>query len=118
MEILMEFSFTTEKAISNPRFITNILIYWHLRYKVDGFHLIGEGLPIDYILKHPKLSDVKIFYEKTDERGLSNEDHNAEWDVTATALILMKGINNGFVSFLPWNNGSGSRWAWGWRYNP
>ena len=75
MEILMEFSFTTEKAISNPRFITNILIYWHLRYKVDGFHLIGEGLPIDYILKHPKLSDVKIFYEKTDERRLSNEDH-------------------------------------------
>lgn len=27
--------------------------------------------------------------------------HNAEWDVTATALILMKGINNGFCSFKP-----------------
>ena len=35
--------------------------------------------------------------EKTDDMSA----HNAEWDVTATSLILMKGINNGFVSFLP-----------------
>ena len=75
MEILMEFSFTSEKIISDSRFITNILIYWHMRYKVDGFHLIGEGLPIRYILRHPKLSDVKIFYNRVDERELKDEEH-------------------------------------------
>lgn len=75
MEILLEFSFTSEKIINNPRFISNILIWWHMRYKVDGFHLIGEGLPIKYLLSHPKLSDVKIFYDRVDERDLSHEQH-------------------------------------------
>ncbi len=75
MEIFLEFSFTSEKIIENPRFIANILIWWHMRYKVDGFHLIGEGLPIRYILRHPKLSDVKIFYDRVDERELSGEEH-------------------------------------------
>lgn len=75
MEMLMEFSFTSEKVINNPRFIANILIYWHMRYKVDGFHLIGEGLPIGFLLRHPKLSDVKIFYNRADEREFTHEEH-------------------------------------------
>lgn len=75
MEILMEFSFTSESVISDPRFISDVLIYWHMRYKVDGFHLIGEGLPIRYLLRHPKLSDVKLFYDRIDERTLEGEEH-------------------------------------------
>ncbi|MDD6381661.1 MAG: alpha-amylase family glycosyl hydrolase [Lachnospiraceae bacterium] len=75
MELLMEFSFTSEQIIDNPRFIADILIWWHMRYRVDGFHLIGEGIPVDYLLKHPMLSNVKIFYNQIDERKLYKEDH-------------------------------------------
>ncbi len=75
MELLMEFSFTSEDIISDPRFIADILVYWHTRYRVDGFHLIGEGLPIEYLLRHPRLSDVKLFYDRIDERKLEREDH-------------------------------------------
>lgn len=75
MELLMEFSFSSEKVIDNPRFIADILVWWHLRYRVDGFHLIGEGIPVEYLLKHPMLSNVKIFYDHIDERRLYKEDH-------------------------------------------
>ena len=44
--------------------IIEILRYWVMEYHVDGFKLLGAGLPIAEIAKDPYLTGTKIFYEK------------------------------------------------------
>ncbi len=59
MEIIMQFYFP--KTVK-PLEITDILKFWVLEYHVDGFHLMGENLPIDLIAADEMLSDTKLWY--------------------------------------------------------
>ena len=58
MEIIMQMYFPAEFS---RREIPYILEYWAVKYHVDGFHIMGENLPMSLIDESPVLSDVKIF---------------------------------------------------------
>lgn len=59
MELVMQFYFPkTVKSLE----ITDILKFWVLEYHVDGFHLMGENLPIDLIAADEMFSDTKLWY--------------------------------------------------------
>lgn len=59
MEIVMQFYFPKEVAFSQ---IPEILRYWVLEYHVDGFHLMGENLPVELLAGDPLLADTKLWY--------------------------------------------------------
>ncbi len=59
MELVMQFYFP--KTVK-PLEITDILKFWVLAYHVDGFHLMGENLPMDLIAGDEMLSDTKLWY--------------------------------------------------------
>lgn len=58
MECVMELYFGSGE---NPALILDALHDWSSVYRVDGFHLIGEGLPIMEIAADAYLSRTKIF---------------------------------------------------------
>lgn len=59
MEIIMQFYFPRNVKMHE---ITDILKFWVLEYHVDGFHLMGENLPVDMIAAEELLSDTKLWY--------------------------------------------------------
>lgn len=59
MECVMEMYFPVE---TNHNLILDALRYWVKEYHVDGFHLLGENLPITAIVQDVILSRTKIFY--------------------------------------------------------
>lgn len=59
MEIVMQFYFPKEMAYAE---IPEILRYWVLEYHVDGFHLMGENLPVELLADDPMLADTKLWY--------------------------------------------------------
>ncbi len=59
MEIILEFSF--EKKIPDDELI-DALVYWVREYHIDGFHLLGAGLPAERVVANPYLSGTKILY--------------------------------------------------------
>lgn len=63
MEIVMQFYFPDG---FNPMQIPEILRYWVEEYHVDGFHLIGENLPGEWLARVPELADTKLWYYQMD----------------------------------------------------
>lgn len=59
MECVMEFFFPQD---TNHNLILDALRYWVREYHVDGFHLLGQNLPITAIVQDIILSRTKIFY--------------------------------------------------------
>lgn len=59
MECVMEIYFPVE---TNHNLIMDVLRFWVREYHVDGFHLLGESLPITAIVQDVILSRTKIFY--------------------------------------------------------
>lgn len=59
MEVVMQFYFP---GTVKPLEITDILRFWVLEYHVDGFHLMGENLPVEMIASDELLSDTKLWY--------------------------------------------------------
>ncbi len=57
IEVIMQMYFPADFS---RREIPYILEYWAVRYHVDGFHLLGENLPMNLIDESSILSDVKI----------------------------------------------------------
>lgn len=70
MEIIMEISF--EQPVS-PDFITRVLLFWIRHYHVDGFHLLGAGIPMEAIADNPYLRTTKIFYDGIPQKLLYEE---------------------------------------------
>lgn len=73
MEAILQFYFPKN---FNPMEIPDILHYWVKEYHADGFHLLGEDLPIDWIALDPILADTKIWYYRFDEGRLFDK-HSA-----------------------------------------
>uniref|UniRef100_UPI004055E14F alpha-amylase family glycosyl hydrolase n=1 Tax=Acetatifactor sp. TaxID=1872090 RepID=UPI004055E14F len=59
MELVMQFYFPREVSMIE---IPEILRFWVMEYHVDGFHLMGENLPVDTIASDPVLTDTKLWY--------------------------------------------------------
>lgn len=59
IECVMEMYFP---GITNHNLILDALRFWVREYHVDGFHLLGEHLPITAIVQDVMLSRTKIFY--------------------------------------------------------
>lgn len=59
MELVMQFYFPSEVRRLE---IIPILKYWVKEYHVDGFHLMGENIPVDWIAEDPMLTNIKIWY--------------------------------------------------------
>ncbi len=64
LELILQFYF--DGTVSETG-ILDILRYYVLTYKVDGFHLIGKGLPIAFLAKDDFLRGIKIITEYTGE---------------------------------------------------
>ena len=43
--------------------IVEILRYWKLFYHIDGFHLVGDHIPIEIIAQDGLLKHTKILYQ-------------------------------------------------------
>ncbi len=67
MECVMEMHFTEG---TSHHLIIDALHYWAREYHVDGFHIIGQNLPITGIVQDAVLSRTKIFAE--DFQGIRN----------------------------------------------
>lgn len=59
MECVMELYFG---AHMNQNVILDVLRYWVSEFHVDGFHLLGQSLPVTAIAQDLLLSRTKIFY--------------------------------------------------------
>lgn len=59
MECILEMDFPD--AVSRSR-VVEVLRYWVEEYHVDGFHLQGNGIPIDLLVKDPYLGRTKLLY--------------------------------------------------------
>lgn len=59
IECIMEFYFP---AGMNGMEVVNILRHWYLSYHMDGFHLIGDGVPVELICQDPLLRNAKLMF--------------------------------------------------------
>ncbi len=59
MEVILQFYFPDTV---NRGEISGILRYWSCYYQVDGFHIMGNQLPLREIIEDPYLSDIKIMH--------------------------------------------------------
>lgn len=71
MEVVMQFYFPSSV---NQREIPEILRYWVLEYHVDGFHLMGEKLPVEMIAADDALADTKLWYYGFDLEHIYGKD--------------------------------------------
>lgn len=70
IECIMEIYFPEGTKES---FALEVLKHWKLRYGVDGFHLQGNGVPVQAILSYPLLKRTKLFFDKVEESYLSGK---------------------------------------------
>lgn len=66
MECVMEFFFPEG---TDQNLILAALRFWVREYHVDGFHLLGENLPMTAIAQDKRLSRTKIFYTDFGDAG-------------------------------------------------
>lgn len=70
IEVVLRFYFTPEV---NQSMIMDVLHHWVVEYRIDGFHLMGEHLPLEMIITDPLLMDTKLYYEKFQENLFSTK---------------------------------------------
>ncbi len=59
MELIMQFYFPA----SVPKLeILDVLRFWHFTYHVDGFHLMGDNMPVKQLAEDAFLADCKLWY--------------------------------------------------------
>lgn len=123
MECVMEMYFPEH---SNHNLVLEALHYWIREFHVDGFHLIGQDLPITAIVQDVRLSRTKIFYEAFDEVLLKETKkykhlyvYKDEYQFPARKILnhvngnmgefldqqRKQGVEAGFVNYLANNNG-------------
>lgn len=71
MELVMQFYFPAE--IKHWEML-DILRFWVLEYRVDGFHLMGGDLPADMLAADDILADTKLWYYRFDTERIYGRD--------------------------------------------
>lgn len=123
MECVMEMFFDEHM---NQNVILDALHFWVREYHVDGFHLLGNAVPITAIIQDARLSRTKIFYTGFDSSLLESEKgyphlftYNDEYLYPARKLLNHLGGDmqdfacqqrkqhkaQGFVNYIAGNNG-------------
>ncbi len=123
MECILEFFFPEGHS---GGYIVEILRHWVRDYHIDGFHLLGYGIPMNQILTDPLLSDTKIFAPGFTEEFISGNKeknrlfvYNEEYLYPARKMLnrLEMNLNDlvreivkthaaqGFVNYIAANNG-------------
>ena len=105
MEVILQFYFPKEMDASE---IGNILRFWVLEYHVDGFHLMGEGVPARMLAKDPALSGTKLWYYSFDTTDIYDTQQAPEYrnlaeyrdDYLYTMRRFLKGDDNMLSSVL------------------
>lgn len=64
MDIILQFYFPP--AITAAEIIS-VLEFWVIRYHIDGFHLMGENIPLRHISESVILADTKIISDRSSE---------------------------------------------------
>lgn len=59
LEVLMQFYFTRGESQIK---ILEVLHFWMMEYHVDGFQLLGDGIPVTVIATDPLLSRTKLLF--------------------------------------------------------
>ncbi|MCR4618090.1 MAG: hypothetical protein K5669_07900 [Lachnospiraceae bacterium] len=72
IEIIMQMYFP---ASFERREIPYVLEFWAAKYHVDGFHVMGENMPMSLIDESPVLADTKIIAESLWGTNLENKDY-------------------------------------------
>ena len=99
MEVILQFYFPKEMDAAE---IGNILRFWVLSYHVDGFHLMGEGVPAQMLAKDPALAGTKLWYYQFDTSQLYESAQKPEYrnlaeyrdDYLYTMRRFLKGDDN------------------------
>lgn len=73
IECIMEIYFPRNIKES---FALEVLAHWKLNYGIDGFHLHGQGVPVQAIIDAPLLKRTKLLFEKVDESMLKNQKNS------------------------------------------
>ena len=122
MECVLEFFFPEG---TSHNLIMDVLHFWVREYHVDGFHILGESLPITSIVQDPVLSRTKIFAEDFKGQYDSRRKYKnlyvykEEYQYAVRQLInhydcdirefanqqKKQGENYGYVNFVAYNNG-------------
>ena len=69
IECIMEFYFP---RTCSPLLALSALRHWSLCYQVDGFHLVGEGVPRKLLAEDPLLSKTKLLFHDAGGNGYQN----------------------------------------------
>lgn len=133
IELHLEMYFTADCLAS---FAVNVLRFWKTTYKIDGFHLIGDGSWVHAVLADPMLKKTKLFYagyspelmEQTDVTYWgSKEVHPVSFGVTKAQKPYQRNLveyNRSYAihmrRFLKGDDccAQGAAWFYGRNYNP
>lgn len=66
IEVLMQIYFAPDQS---PDFIRDVLRFWVAEYHIDGFQLLGVGIPVRLLAQDPLLGRTKLICEQTDDAG-------------------------------------------------
>lgn len=67
MECIMEMYFPHK---TNAFTALRALQFWKIYYHVDGFHILGDGAPVNLILNDPVLDTTKLMFQGFDENEI------------------------------------------------
>ncbi|MEE1197207.1 MAG: alpha-amylase family glycosyl hydrolase [Lachnospiraceae bacterium] len=92
---------------TNPTLAFDALRYWKMNYGVDGFHLIGDGIPVEAIVRHPLFKRTKLFFDRVDDQWIYGKNvpayrNIAEYnnDFMNCARHLLKGDDSQIGNFV------------------
>lgn len=64
-EVIMQFYF---EPAHSPSYILEVLRFWIQEYHIDGFRLLGVGIPVEILATDSVLCNGKLLYESFNER--------------------------------------------------
>ena len=72
MELFLQMYFPENTSL---RMIEDVLLYWKLKYGVDGFHLMGATIPVQALMESAALADTYLLFENIDENLVATKDY-------------------------------------------
>lgn len=123
MEFIMEFFFPRG---TNQNLILNALRFWVREYHVDGFHLLGEELPVLAIVQDALLSRTKLMFDNASDELVADSKtyqnlycYREEYQYSARRMLnhmeanmveftnqqRKQGNRIGYINYLTSNNG-------------
>lgn len=93
IEVFMEMYFPPQ---TDPYMALRVIHYWKSVYHVDGFHFIGEGTPLESIIRDPLLKKTTLMLERVDSSWIYGNslprfrnllEYNDDFEHTCRALL-------------------------------